>query len=81
MELEGSLWAELCQRRILPQPQPHFQLVVSRRVLSSQSDRIMSGSARVVITPMSTRAVEQQHCLTIVAIAHRSTFLSYSKLY
>lgn len=47
----------------LPQPQPHFQLVVSRRVFSSQSDRIMSGSARVVITPVSTRAAEQQHCL------------------
>lgn len=31
-ELEGGPWAELCQRQSLPQPQPHFQLVVSRHV-------------------------------------------------
>lgn len=36
---------------------------LSRRVFSSHTDRIMSGFVRAAITPMSTRAVEQQRCL------------------
>lgn len=57
VELKGGPWVERCQRRqSLPQPQPHFQLVVSRRVFILQSVRIMSGSEREVITLASTRA-------------------------
>lgn len=33
-ELEGSLWAEICQWLILPQPQPQFQIVGSRRLFT-----------------------------------------------